>query len=86
VAAHILLPRLTNRRANTQEEEARLKPGTLKATAFAVMKARGVTGPVSAEDIVRITTTDGSRIDWTDKSKRTLTSVSCRLLRVGCRC
>lgn len=61
-----------------QEEEARLKPGTLKALAFAVMKQRGVTAPVSAEDIIRITTTDGTRIDWQDKSKRTLTTVSWR--------
>jgi hypothetical protein len=59
-----------------QEEEARLKPGTLKALAFAVMKQRGVTAPVSADDIVRITTTDGSRIDWPDKSKRHLSQVS----------
>lgn len=59
----------------TQEEEARLKPGTLKSVAFAVMKARGVAAPVSADDIVRISTTDGSRIDWPDKSKRTLSHV-----------
>jgi hypothetical protein len=59
-----------------QEEEARLKPGTLKSLAFAVMKARGVTAPVSADDIVRITTTDGTRIDWPDKTRRTLASVS----------
>jgi hypothetical protein len=58
-----------------QEEEARLKPGTLKALAFAVIKQRGVTAPVSLEDIVRITTTDGSRIDWPDKTKRTLANV-----------
>jgi hypothetical protein len=58
-----------------QEEEARLKPGTLKALAFAVMKQRGVTAPVSADDIVRITTTDGSRIDWPDKTKRHLSVV-----------
>lgn len=59
-----------------QEEEARLKPGTLKALAFAVIKQRGVTAPVSADDIVRITTTDGSRIDWPDKTKRHLSVVS----------
>lgn len=59
-----------------QEEEARLKPGTLKSLAFAVMKTRGVSAPVSADDIVRITTTDGTRIDWPDKTRRTLASVS----------
>lgn len=59
-----------------QEEEARLKAGTLKAVAFAVMKQRGSAAPVSAEDIVRITTTDGTRIDWPDKTKRTLANVS----------
>lgn len=63
-----------------QEEEARLKPGTLKALAFAVMKQRGVTAPVSVEDIVRITTTDGSRIDWPDKTKRTLANVRLQYL------
>lgn len=52
-----------------------MKPGTLKAVAFAVMKQRGSAAPVSAEDIVRITTTDGTRIDWPDKTKRTLANV-----------
>jgi hypothetical protein len=59
-----------------QEEEARLKPGTMKAIAFGVIKERGVEAPVSAEEIVRITTTDGTRIDWPDKSKKLLQHVS----------
>jgi hypothetical protein len=59
-----------------QEEEARLKPGTMKALAFGVIKERGVEAPVSADEIVRITTTDGTRIDWPDKSKKLLQHVS----------
>lgn len=41
-----------------------------------VMKARGASQPVTVDDIVRITTTDGTCIDWPDKRKRSLANVS----------
>jgi hypothetical protein len=40
------------------------------------MKARGASQPVTADDIIRITTTDGTCIDWPDKRKRSLINVS----------
>jgi hypothetical protein len=40
------------------------------------MKARGASQPVTADDIIRITTTDGTCIDWPDKRKRSLVNVS----------
>eukprot|EP00775_Hariotina_reticulata_P007967 gene7967-8165_t len=55
-----------------EEEEARLKPGSIKALAFQVMKAKGGEQPVTADDIIRITTTEGSKIDWGDKDKTAL--------------
>ncbi len=58
-----------------QEEEARLRPGTLKAMAFQVLKARG-TQPTTVDDIVRITTIDGTRTDWQDSTKKNLGQVS----------
>lgn len=57
-----------------------------------VMKARGASQPVTADDIIRISTTEGSCIDWPDKRKRTLVNVSQRLVkqwakqRVSCAC
>lgn len=58
-----------------QEEEARLKPGTVKEAAFRVMKARG-TQPTTVEDVIRVSTIDGTRTDWQDKTKRTLNTAS----------
>jgi hypothetical protein len=40
------------------------------------MRAHGASQPVTADDIIRITTTDGTCIDWSDKRKRSLVSVS----------
>jgi hypothetical protein len=40
------------------------------------MKARGASQPVTADDIIRISTTDGTCIDWSDKRKRSLVNVS----------
>lgn len=39
------------------------------------MKQRGVAAPVSADDVVRITTADGTHVDWPDKTRRTLANV-----------
>jgi cell division septal protein FtsQ len=59
-----------------QEEEARLKPGSIKALAFQVMKAQGAERPVTADDIIQITTRDGLKVDWGDKDKAALQRVS----------
>eukprot|EP00879_Flechtneria_rotunda_P030613 GHRR01033272.1.p1 GENE.GHRR01033272.1~~GHRR01033272.1.p1 ORF type:complete len:288 (+),score=92.63 GHRR01033272.1:79-942(+) len=57
-----------------EEEEARLKPGSLKALAFQVMKQKGPE-PVSVEDIIHITTINGTKVNWADNNKKSLAQV-----------
>lgn len=66
---------MTSLLPTTQEEEARLKPGTTKAAVFAVMKDAGPVG-LRLDDIQRLCTEKGLKTQWGENAKKNLASVS----------